>query len=144
MKRKWLVFYLVNWYAFAVSGLLMSQQAASGHWLSDLPWTSWGTELVEGLGGAQAVSGDALWILMGAALVFTGVLGSVAASIVWLADPSAARMQREQRERPAHEASTVTPGDQAQALASRSQEAAELVEDPKLRALIQRLNTRLG
>lgn len=139
MKRKWLMFYLANWYAFAVSGVLMAYQHPSDTWLADLPWAFWGTELAQALAGGEAVSGGALWILMGASLTTLGVVASLGVSLLWLADPNQARKQQ---------AAPRTPDPQPlppeSPLTPRAQEAADLVEDPRLRSLIQQLNTRLG
>lgn len=138
MKRIGLIVYLANWYAFAVSGWLMAAQDLSGTWLAGLPWTSWGTELADGLAGTQAVSGGALWLLMGVGLAIIGVLGSVAASMIWLA-------ARSQERQPAVRPPLRAPAPaRAGPLSQQSQEATALVEDPQLRALIQRLDARLG
>ncbi len=140
MTRRWLAFYLANWYAFALAGVLMSLQHPAGHWLRDLPWASWGTELGEALAGQGPVSGGALWILMGATLCALGVLASIVVSLGWLADQEAARGQRP--------AAAAAPGGQSPAtepsLSPKAREAAGLVEDPRLRSLIQQLDTRLG
>ncbi len=139
MKRKWLMFYLANWYAFAVSGALMALQHPSGSWLADLPWAFWGTEIAQALAGGEAVSGGALWILMGASLATLGVVASLVASLSWLANPNQARTQQATPRAP--DAPSVPP---EAPLTPRAQEAADLVEDPRLRSLIQQLNTRLG
>lgn len=137
MKRKWLMFYLANWYAFAVSGALMALQHPAGTWLADLPWAFWGTEIAQALAGGEAVSGGALWILMGAGLTTLGVIASFVASLSWLADHDQARKPQTSA-RPHPSVAPEVP------LTSRAQEAANLVEDPRLRSLIQQLNTRLG
>jgi hypothetical protein len=134
MKRKWLMFYLANWYAFAVSGALMALQHPSGPWLAGLPWAFWGTEIAQALAGGEAVSGGALWILMGASLAALGVVASLVASLSWLA--------RTQQATPRPTDALSAPSEAA--LTPRAQEAADLVEDPRLRSLIQQLNTRLG
>lgn len=136
--RYWLAFYLANWYGLAMSGWLLSQPLAWTNWLAELPWTSWGTEIAQGLTDGETVSGGALWILVGAILVSAGVLGSLMASVVWLA-----------RQAAAHEQSAPSPAPLPQApragtLSEQAQQAAELVDDPQVRDLIRRLNTRLG
>ncbi len=86
------------------------------------------------------MSGGALWILMGATLCALGVLASIVVSLGWLADQEAARGQRP--------AAAAAPGGQSPAtepsLSPKAREAAGLVEDPRLRSLIQQLDTRLG
>jgi len=139
MQRKWLMFYLANWYAFAVSGALMALQHPSGTWLADLPWAFWGTEIAQALAGGEAVSGGALWILMGATLAALGVVASLVISLSWLADQDSAR--KPQAFNPAPDPQTL-PAEAP--LTPRAREAADLVEDPQLRSLIQQLNTRLG
>ena len=139
MKRNWLMFYLANWYAFGVSGALMALQHPAGAWLADLPWGSWGTEIAQALAGGEAVSGGALWILMGASLASVGVVASLAISLSWLADQDQTRKPvSAPRAPPSQAAPPEAP------LTSRAQEAVDLVEDPQLRSLIQQLNTRLG
>lgn len=140
MTRRWLAFYLANWYAFALAGVLMSLQHPGGHWLHDLPWTSWGTELGEALAGQGPVSGGALWILLGATLSAVGVLASLVVSLGWLADQDA----RRDRTRAAAAASGAPPAATEVPLSPKAQEAANLVEDPRLRSLIQQLDTRLS
>ncbi len=139
MQRQWLMFYLANWYAFAVSGVLMALQHPSGSWLADLPWAFWGTEIAQALAGGDSVSGGALWILLGASLVTLGVIASLVISLSWLADQDSARKPQ---------ALTQAPDPQTRPseapLTPRAREAADLVEDPQLRSLIQQLNTRLG
>ncbi len=139
MQRKWLMFYLANWYTFAVSGALMALQHPSGTWLADLPWAFWGTEIAQALAGGEAVSGGALWILMGATLAALGVVASLVISLSWLADQDSAR--KPQALNPAPDPQTL-PAEAP--LTPRAREAADLVEDPQLRSLIQQLNTRLG
>jgi hypothetical protein len=142
MQRKWLVFYLANWYAFAVSGALMALQHPSGAWLADLPWAFWGTEIAQALAGGDAVSGGALWILIGVSLTSLGVIASLAASLRWLVHQDPAAKARKPVSAPRASDPQVAPSEAP--LTSRAQEAAELVEDPQLRSLIQQLNTRLG
>ncbi len=137
MQRKWLMFYLANWYAFAVSGALMALQHPSGTWLADLPWAFWGTEIAQALAGGEAVSGGALWILMGATLAALGVVASLVISLSWLADQDSARKPQALNPDP-----QTLPAEAP--LTPRAREAADLVEDPQLRSLIQQLNTRLG
>lgn len=139
MKRKWLAFYLANWYAFAVAGVMMSLQHPDGSWLAALPWTTWGTELGLALAGGNAASGGAWWLLMGATLAFIGVAGSLVTSLQWLAAHDEAHSVRAQRQ-----AAAAPSGERATAFSDSAREAAGLVEDPGLRSLIQRLNTRLG
>lgn len=139
MKRKWLMFYLANWYAFAVSGALMALQHPSGSWLADLPWAFWGTEIAQALAGGEAASGGALWILLGASLTTLGVIASLVVSLAWMADQDAVRKQQATPRAPDPQALAPEPP-----LTPRAQEAANLVEDPRLRSLIQQLNTRLG
>ena len=137
MQRKWLMFYLANWYTFAVSGALMALQHPSGTWLADLPWAFWGTEIAQALAGGEAVSGGALWILMGATLAALGVVASLVISLSWLADQDSARKPQALNPDP-----QTLPAEAP--LTPRAREAADLVEDPQLRSLIQQLNTRLG
>ncbi len=137
MQRKWLMFYLANWYAFAVSGALMALQHPSGTWLADLPWAFWGTEIAQALAGGEAVSGGGLWILMGATLAALGVVASLVISLSWLADQDPARKPQALNPDP-----QTLPAEAP--LTPRAREAADLVEDPQLRSLIQQLNTRLG
>jgi|LauGreDrversion4_2_1035121.scaffolds.fasta_scaffold15191_7 hypothetical protein len=139
MKRKWLLFYLANWYAFAVSGALMALQHPSGTWLADLPWAFWGTEIAQALAGGEAVSGGALWILLGASLAALGVVASLVISLSWMADQDQARKPQALSQAPDPQAATSEAP-----LTPRAQEAVDLVEDPRLRSLIQQLNTRLG
>jgi hypothetical protein len=139
MKRKWLMFYLANWYAFAVSGALMALQHPSGSWLADLPWAFWGTEIAQALAGGEATSGGALWILMGASLTALGVIASLVVSLSWMADQDQARKPQTTPRAP--DPQTLAP---EPPLTLRAQEAADLVEDPRLRSLIQQLQTRLG
>ena len=139
MKRKWLMFYQANWYAFAVSGALMALQHPSDTWLADLPWAFWGTEIAQALAGGEAVSGAALWILMGASLATLGVVASLVASLSWMADQDQARKEQALPRPPDPQS---VPAEAP--LTARAQEAADLVEDPRLRSLIQQLNTRLG
>ncbi len=139
MQRKWLMFYLANWYAFAVSGALMALQHPSGTWLADLPWAVWGTEIAQALAGGEAASGGALWILMGASLTALGVIASLVISLSWLADQDQAREQQATPRVPDPQTLACEPP-----LTPRAQEAADLVEDPRLRSLIQQLHTRLG
>ena len=139
MQRKWLMFYLANWYAFAVSGALMALQHPSGTWLANLPWAFWGTEIAQALAGGEAVSGGALWILMGATLAALGVVASLVISLSWLADQDSAR--KPQALNPAPDPQTLSS---EAPLTPRAREVADLVEDPQLRSLIQQLNTRLG
>jgi len=138
MMRKWLAFYIANWYALAVSAVLLSQQHPTGYWLADLPWASWGTELALGLTDREAVSGRALWLLLGTVLVCAGVIGSLVASLAWLADHAM------ERESPAPTAKIQAPPAPAAALSEQAREAADLVDDPQLRSLMQRVNARLG
>lgn len=137
MKRMWLAFYLANWYAFAVAGVLMSVQHSGGSWLAGLPWTSWGTEIGEALAGGHAASGGAWWLLLGAVLALTGVAASLVASLLWLA----AHGEAGARPRPV---ATLPADGREAAFSERAREAASLVEDPRLRSLIQQLHTRLG
>lgn len=146
MKRTALAFYLANWYALAVCGLVLALQHPSGsmaQWLADLPWTSWGTQGFEALIQGEALSGGALWLLMGASLAAVGVIGSLLASLHALTTPASATPQAKARRRAAPGAINATPGDAA-ALSEQGDAAAGLVEDPQLRQLIQQLNTRLG
>lgn len=139
MKRKALTFYLANWYAWAVAGVLMALQHPAGSWLADLPWAFWGTELGLALVGAEAASAGAWWLLMGTILVLAGVVGSVVTSLQWLAaqdDPTTVR--------PGQAPKSVPPAPGAQTFSESAREAADLVEDPRLRSLIQQLHTRLG
>lgn len=139
MKRKALVFYLANWYAWAVAGVLMALQHPSGSWLADLPWAFWGTELGQAMTGGEAASAGAWWLLMGTVLVIAGVAGSVVTSLQWLAaqaDTAAACPGQALKSAP------QPPG--AQTFSESAREAANLVEDPRLRSLIQQLHTRLG
>ncbi len=131
--------YLVHWYAFAVSGVMLALQAAPGPWLASLPWTSWGTELADGLTRGEPVSGGAAWIALGALLAILGVCGSVVASLSWLArqaDAASGRDAASSRSRAAPDTAATWP--------VRAREATDLVEDPQVRRLIQQLNTRLG
>lgn len=139
MKRKWLAFYLANWYAFAVAGVMMSLQHPDGSWLAALPWTTWGTELGLALAGGDAASGGACWLLMGASLALAGVAGSLVASLRWLAAHDDAQSVRTQRQ-----AANAPSGERVAAFGDSAREAASLVEDPRLRSLIQQLNRRLG
>ncbi len=129
--RTWLVLYLVHWYCLAVSGVMLSLQIPSGSWLSGLPWTSWGTELADGLTQGDPVSGGALWIGLGALLMALGVAGSIVASLLRLARGVDAAAAPRRDGPPA-------------SLSEQAREAAGLVEDPQVRRLIQQLNSRLG
>jgi len=139
--RTWLALYLVHWYCFAVSGVLLAQQVPDATWLSRLPWTSWGTELADGLTRGDPVTGGALWIALGSLLVALGVTGSLVASLFWLIRgvnvPASARTNHAPASRP-------SPDSRVASLSRQAQEAADLVEDPQVRRLIQQLNTRLG
>ncbi len=139
MKRTWLAVYLANWYAFAVAGVLLSLQRPGGSWLATLPWTAWGTEIGMALAGQEPASGGAGWILMGAALTRAGVAASVVASLMWLAANDSARTPGLQRP-----AAGAPEAAREAAFTDSAREAASLVEDPRLRSLIQQLNTRLG
>lgn len=132
MRRKWLAVYLANWYAYAVAGLLMSMQHPAGSWLASLPWTTWGTELEQALAGGAAVSGGALWILMGAVLTVLGAAASMVVGLLWLARPAAAPV------------APAEPAPHEALLSDNARDAVALVQDPGLRSLIQQLNTRLG
>lgn len=139
MKRKALAFYLANWYAWAVAGVLLALQHPGGSWLADLPWASWGTELGLALAGTEAASAAAWWLLMGAMLTLVGVSVSLVISLQWLA------MQDETT--PAHRGpalKSVLPAPAMPTFEDSAREAANLVEDPRLRSLIQQLHTRLG
>ncbi|MEY4710652.1 MAG: hypothetical protein RIS88_102 [Pseudomonadota bacterium] len=132
MRHKWLAFYLANWYACAVAGLLMSMQHPAGSWLASLPWTTWGTEFEQALAGGAAVSGGAVWILMGALLTALGAATSLVAGLLWLSRPAAAPT------------APPEPGPHEAPLSDTARDAAALVQDPGLRTLMQQLNTRLG
>ncbi len=140
ITRRWLVFYLANWYAFALAGVLMSLQPGDGRWLYELPWTSWGTQVAEALAGGEPVSGGALWILMGATLASVGVVASLVVSLAWLSDRGDTSTTQRAARRPA-----ATPADShAVPLSPQAREAVDLVEDPRVRSLIQQLQARLG
>ncbi len=141
MQRKALALYLANWYAWAVSGILMALQHPAGSWLADLPWASWGTELGRTLTEGEAASGGAWWLLMGTLLALGGIVGSLVVSLLWLAARDEAGASGTSR--PGQLMSRPQETQEA-AFTDRAQEAAGLVEDPRLRSLIQQLNTRLG
>ncbi len=139
MNRKALAFYLANWYAWAVAGVLLALQHPGGSWLADLPWASWGTELGLALAGTEAASAGACWLLMGTLLTVGGVSASVVISLQWLAIQDEGTSVRRG---PALK--SVPPASATQAFDDSAREAADLVEDPRLRSLIQQLHTRLG
>jgi hypothetical protein len=139
MRHKWLIVYLAHWYAWATSGVLLSLQHPTHTWLADLPWAYWGTDIGQALAGGDAASGGAWWILMGVVLTLVGAIASVVISLLWLAA----------RDEPAQAdwKSLPTPSPQGPREADfdeSAREAARLVEDPRLRSLIQQLHTRLG
>jgi hypothetical protein len=143
VKRAGLVFYLANWWAFVVAGLLLSLQHTGSSWLSSLPWAFWGTEIAQALAGGEAATAGAWWILMGTVLTLVGVLASLVTSLLWLAardvQSGAGAKRTKWAANTPHEA-----GAREAAFSDSAREAAGLVEDPRLRSLIQQLQTRLG
>lgn len=141
MTRKWVLFYLANWYAFAASGVMLSLQSPTSDWLASLPWASWGTEWALALTQGELVSGGAAWILLGVGLTAVGAGGSLLACLLWLAREAESAATRGQR--PAAPAQTRDRAGPS-AVSIQGSEAVDLVEDPRLRRLIQQLTTRLG
>lgn len=144
LKFAWII-YAAHAYALMLSGVLLAMPLGVSAWFANLPWQTWGTDLLEAVVFLQAPAPGSVWLALFVLQLFVGFLWLLSWAIFEImALIYNAAVKRVEQDRMSNGQTQSANAQKSTELESNQLDSIdELAQDPEIQRLMQDLERRL-